>query len=49
MSNQYSEYKIVQQCLSIIESQLQWGKSVDWHNDVFIELSEKIHGFPVSA
>lgn len=43
MSNQYSEYKIVQQCLSIIESQLQWGKSVDWHNDVFIELSEKIH------
>jgi hypothetical protein len=42
MSNQYPEHKIVQQCLSQIESQLQWGKSVDWHNDVFLELSEKI-------
>jgi hypothetical protein len=42
MSNQYPEHKIVQQCLSQIETQLQWGKSEDWHNDVFLELSEKI-------
>jgi hypothetical protein len=38
----YPEYKIVKECLLLIEKQLNWGDSTLWHNDVFIELSEKI-------
>lgn len=38
----YPEYKIVKECLLLIEKQLNWGESALWHNDVFIELSDKI-------
>ncbi len=38
----YPEYNEVQDCLKTIEDKLQWGDSANWHNDVFIELSEKI-------
>ena len=40
--NTYPEYKLVQKCLRRIETQLGWGDAATWHNDVFIELSEKI-------
>ena len=40
--NKYSEYDHVQRCINLIEEQLDWGDSKSWHNDVFIELSEKI-------
>ena len=43
MNAQYSEYKLVKKCLKLIEDKLNWGNSDSWHNDVFIELSEKIH------
>ncbi len=43
MNAQYSEYKLVKKCLKLIEEKLNWGTSDSWHNDVFIELSEKIH------
>ncbi len=32
----------IQKCLHIIEHKLGWGKSTEWHSDVFIELSELI-------
>ena len=35
--------KTIADCLKAIESKLNWGDSADWHNDVFIELSELIH------
>ena len=38
----YPEYKLVQECLHCIEEKLNWGPSGSWHNDVFIELSERI-------
>lgn len=38
----YSEHKWVQKCLQHIEGQLDWGASNSWHNDMFIELSERI-------
>jgi len=37
-----AEYKLVQQCLRRIEDNLGWGPSHEWHNDMFVELSEKI-------
>lgn len=43
MSVSYPEYKTVKKCLDLIEDRLAWGDSNTWHNDVFIELSEKIH------
>ena len=41
MSN-YPDYELVQKCLQVIEEKLGWGISSDWHNDVFLELNEKI-------
>ncbi|MBA6156571.1 hypothetical protein H3Z83_08605 [Tenacibaculum sp. S7007] len=38
----YKEYNDVQRCLILIEEKLNWGSSKEWHNDVFIELSERI-------
>ena len=38
----YSDYKLVQECLLLIEKKLKWGNSKSWHSDVFIELSERI-------
>ena len=38
----YPEYDNVRQCLRQIEEKLKWGSSAKWHNNVFIELSEKI-------
>lgn len=40
--NIYPDYEIVQKCLHQIEEQLGWGSSKDWHNEMFLELSEKI-------
>ncbi len=38
----YPEYKLVQKCLLKIEELLDWGDSNSWHNDMFVELSERI-------
>lgn len=38
----FPEYKLVQQCLRRIEDNLGWGTSGEWHNDMFVELSEQI-------
>lgn len=38
----FPEYKLVQQCLRRIEDNLGWGPSSEWHNDMFVELSEQI-------
>ena len=38
----YPESKLVQKCLKQIETKLDWGDSRAWHNDVFLELSERI-------
>ena len=38
----YHEQKYLQKCLQRIESQLAWGSSDSWHNDMFVELSERI-------
>nr|WP_299382293.1 hypothetical protein [Allomuricauda sp.] len=38
----YPEEKLVRKCLLQIEEGLGWGASKNWHNDVFIELSERI-------
>lgn len=38
----FDDQHILERCLQTIEEQLGWGKSVEWHNDVFNELSEKI-------
>lgn len=40
--NTYPEHNLVQKCLQLIEEKLQWGDATNWHNDVFLELSEKI-------
>ena len=40
--NTYPEYHLVQKCLLQIEEKLGWGNAAQWHNDVFIELSETI-------
>ncbi|WP_109853140.1 hypothetical protein [Aquimarina sp. AU58] len=40
--NTYPEHKLVQKCLLEIEEKLEWGNSDQWHNDVFIELSDSI-------
>ncbi len=39
----YPEHILVQQCLQEIEKKLGWGNANQWHNDVFIELSDLIH------
>lgn len=39
----YPEYELVQKCLLQIETQLGWGASEHWHNEVFTELSEVLH------
>lgn len=41
MSN-YNEHELVKICLLQIEEKLDWGRSHDWHNEVFIELSDRI-------
>ena len=38
----YPEHRLVKACLLQIEEKLGWGNSAQWHNDVFIELSEII-------
>ncbi|GAA4271595.1 hypothetical protein U6A24_13495 [Aquimarina gracilis] len=38
----YQEHTLVQKCLQEIEDKLGWGNSNQWHNDVFIELSDVI-------
>ena len=38
----YPEYALVQKCLLQIEEKLDWGSSNQWHNDVFVELSQVI-------
>ncbi|CAM1344415.1 hypothetical protein [Tenacibaculum amylolyticum] len=38
----YKEYNEVQKCLRLIEKKLSWGDAEKWHNNVFIELSERI-------
>lgn len=40
--NTYPEHPLVQKCLLQIEEKLGWGSSNQWHNDVFIELSERV-------
>ncbi|WP_106791369.1 hypothetical protein [Aquimarina sp. Aq78] len=40
--NTYPEHKLVKKCLLEIEEKLKWGNSDQWHNDVFVELSESI-------
>ncbi len=42
MMQKYPDYNFVQKCLRRIEAQLDWGTSQSWHNDVFLELSERI-------
>ncbi len=37
-----SEQELIAMCLLQIEEKLDWGSSNDWHNDVFLELSETI-------
>ena len=34
--------RLLQKCLLLIEEKLGWGTSRSWHNDMFIELSERI-------
>lgn len=41
--NSHTDENSIQKCLQLIEEKLQWGNASDWHNEVFIELSEKIH------
>ncbi|MEM9648419.1 MAG: hypothetical protein AAF969_08055 [Bacteroidota bacterium] len=36
------ERKLIQKCLLEIEESLGWGDSHLWHNDMFVELSERI-------
>lgn len=38
----YPDHKLVLKCLLQIEESLGWGASEKWHNDVFVELSERI-------
>lgn len=38
----YPEHKLVKACLRQIEDKLGWGNANQWHNEVFIELSETI-------
>ncbi|MCL6265910.1 hypothetical protein [Flagellimonas myxillae] len=38
----YPDHKLVRKCLLQIEENLGWGASENWHNDVFVELSERI-------
>ncbi|WP_420601791.1 hypothetical protein [Flagellimonas sp.] len=38
----YSEHQLVKKCLLRIEEILEWGPSDEWHNDMFVELSEHI-------
>lgn len=38
----FPDYELVQKCLRQIEGDLGWGPSREWHNDMFIELSEQI-------
>ena len=38
----YPEHQFVQKCLLQIEEKLGWGTSEQWHNDVFIELSDRV-------
>lgn len=40
--NATEEHKRIKKCLLLIEEKLGWGTSDEWHNDVFLELSEKI-------
>lgn len=41
--NSQADENSIQKCLQLIEEKLQWGNAADWYNEVFIELSEKIH------
>jgi hypothetical protein len=43
MVKAYPDFKHVQRCLQQIEFKLGWGDSSQWHNEVFSELSERIH------
>nr|WP_299344839.1 hypothetical protein [Allomuricauda sp.] len=36
------EQSYIKKCLQRIEEQLGWGTSDSWHNDMFVELSERI-------
>ncbi len=38
----YPEHHLVQKCLLQIEAMLEWGASDSWHNDMFLELSDRI-------
>jgi len=38
----YPDHRLVKKCLQRIEEILNWGPSAEWHNDVFVELSERI-------
>ena len=40
--NKQEEQKALKVCLQEIEEKLDWGASSQWHNDVFIELSDLI-------
>ena len=40
--NLKDEHKALNTCLSLIEKKLEWGSSSEWHNDMFLELSEII-------
>lgn len=42
LMTKYPEYDLVQKCLQEIETKLNWGSSLNWHNNVFTELSETI-------
>lgn len=42
MMNKQEEHKLIRKCLILIEEKLGWGDAGQWHNDVFIELSETI-------
>lgn len=38
----YPDHHLVKKCLQRIEEILHWGPSGEWHNEVFVELSERI-------
>ena len=38
----YPDQKYVEKCLQLIEDKLNWGPAAEWHNDVFLELSDLI-------
>ena len=40
--NSYHEHPLIKKCLLQIEEKLGWGPSEQWHNDIFIELSDRV-------